>query len=139
MTLDDDAREGPPSPAEVRARAQDWTDAQLACRASQHRWQPLRAVLNRRYGFWRCDWQCDRCATEKSSEIDADTGEVWGTWYAYDDGYLATGMGRMAGDARGIIRLASLQRSFPRTTLRARDAAKAEPRTRAAKLRRLKD
>lgn len=107
------AEDGLATPEEAAELAKELSDAYLACRTYGHIWQPLTAVHNRSLHYWRATRRCPRCTTEKVEEI-SERGHVLASWYVYADGYLTEGIGRLFGDARGVLRLAAITRTFER-------------------------
>ena len=79
----------------------------LHCRSYGHAWTPWRAeALPRRQGFEQ--WlRCQRCGTTRHRTLTR-WGEVVASSYTYPDGYQMAGVGRLTGDDRGAIRVASI-------------------------------
>lgn len=98
-------------PDDVAAKTREWTPEQLECRAMRHSWRSLRAVHNKRYGYYQVTHECPRCGTQRNMEMST-TGKIFSTWYDYPDGYLSEGLGRIAGDARDVVMLAMVVRTF---------------------------
>lgn len=111
------------SPDEVAELAQDWTDEILECRTYGHKWTPHRAQHVKQYRYFYVIQLCERCTTTRHMEISESGGEVYDTWYEYPDGYLTKGLGRIAGDARGQLRLATVLRTFQVETVSGRKVA----------------
>lgn len=99
------------SPEAVQREARNWTDDQLECRTYGHRWNPSRAVHYRRFRYFRVVQLCGRCTAERVMEL-SERGTVLASWYQYPDGYLSHGLGRIAGDARDALRLATITRVY---------------------------
>jgi hypothetical protein len=96
------------SSARIREAVEDWTDAQIQCRAYQHNWRSL-SVFHRP-GIYTIVQRCTRCKNERERDMD-ESGGVIGKWKTtYRPGYLlGPNVGRVDGDGRDIIRLASLR------------------------------
>ena len=75
-----------------------------------HRWLPHDAEQHNDGSYTRV-LRCPRCKTRKVQEISA-RGGLGRTKYKHPDGYLHEGMGRIAGDGRGILRLESITRTI---------------------------
>ena len=59
---------------------------------------------------------------------------MFAQWYGYADGYLTSpGFGRIAGEARDVLRLAAVTRSFPLEVLSTKEAKEAPARSAAAR------
>lgn len=101
---------------EIASFAEELPDEFLLCREMGHRWLPHDAEEHRDGSFTRV-LRCPRCKTRKVQDISA-RGVIERTQYRHPEGYLHEGMGRIAGDGRGVLRLASIRRTI--TTLDAR-------------------
>lgn len=100
------------SPKQARQLARGWSDEVLECRTLSHNWQPYRAVQNKRYKFYYIEHICARCKTVRWQEINFN-GQVYAHGYRYAEGYLtAPGTGRLTGEARDILRLETVTRTF---------------------------
>ena len=102
----------PPSyaePADIERVADQWTDQQLECRDLGHHWEPQDVVHVSRLRFYRITHVCQRCDMLRIREM-SEYGHVYAQTYRYPDGYLAEGIGRIAGDAKDAVRLASVRR-----------------------------
>lgn len=122
-------------PEEVAEKAQDWSDEILECRTYGHQWSPLKAQHVRQWRYFYIVQLCARCTTTRHMELSESGGEVFDSWYEYPDGYLTKGLGRIAGDARGQLRLATVMRTFKIEDLgghKARNARKPHFHTRQA-------
>jgi hypothetical protein len=123
------------SAQDVAELAQDWTDEILECRTYGHKWTPHRAQHVKQYRYFYVIQLCPRCLTTRHMEISEAGGEVFDTWYEYPDGYLTKGLGRITGDARGQLRLATVLRTFKIETVgvrKTRDMRKPHGHTRDA-------
>lgn len=98
--------------SEVAEFAADLPEDFLLCREMGHRWLPYQASQNNDGSFHRA-LRCPRCKTRKEQEISR-RGVIESTTYKHPEGYLHVGMGRIAGDGRGVLRLESIQRSINR-------------------------
>lgn len=103
--------------AEVAAQAQEWPDEFLECRTDGHVWRPARATWNAALRYFYAVRRCSRCGTEAHAEL-TERGHVTAKWYVYADGYLTKRIGRIVGDGRDALRLASLQRLYGLKTTR---------------------
>jgi len=103
---DDD---GYASRAEVEAATEQWPTDYLDCRFMRHSWARGDAVHVVRLRYYRASYVCTRCGTRKILEI-SDSGASFAQTYEYPDGYLAQGVGRIAGEGRDAIRLAAVLR-----------------------------
>lgn len=97
------------APDAVAEAARDMPDTYLECRDYAHAWRPLSASRTPT-GFVRVR-QCSRCHTERHEELSQHGGIV-SSHYTYPDGYLLSGLGRIAGDSRDALRLASIVRTI---------------------------
>jgi hypothetical protein len=81
----------------------------LYCREMGHNWKPYTASAYRDGGFERV-LRCTRCKTRRHQEI-SNRGVIVHNRYEYPEGYSAPkGMGQIAGEGRGVLRLASIKR-----------------------------
>jgi hypothetical protein len=85
-------------------------DTYLDCRSMQHRWTGHTAGRHEMGGY-HVVLRCTRCTTRKHQDLN-DRGMVLRTWYTYPDGYLTEGVGRLIGEARGVLRLTSVLRTI---------------------------
>lgn len=88
--------------------AEGLPDTFLECRELGHLWRPYHATFNE-YGGYDRVLRCSRCYT-KRVQVITRRGVVVKNSYLHPEGYLHVGMGRITGDARGAMRLVSLQR-----------------------------
>lgn len=98
---------------EVEAFASELSEEFLQCREMGHRWLPSKAHVNPDRTFHR-EMRCPRCRTRKQQEVSG-RGEILSTQYKHPEGYLHEGMGRIAGDGRGLLRLESIRRTIMHT------------------------
>lgn len=108
---------------EVVDFAEGLPDTFLECRELGHLWRPWYAGLNE-YGSYDRILRCTRCYTKRVQVISA-RGVVVKNSYIHPEGYLHKGMGRIAGDARGAMRLVSLKRQVKRVDEKTKSKRKA--------------
>jgi hypothetical protein len=99
-------------PAEVEKKAQSWTDEILNCRLYSHNWRPSRAKWEENGTVLHTVRVCSSCDSEKHYEMTR-SGNVFSTWYVYSEGYLSVGLGRIVGEGRDVLRVASISREYP--------------------------
>lgn len=104
------------SDSEVAHFAAELPEEFLLCREMGHRWLPYQAAVNADQTYHRA-LRCPRCKTRKEQEISA-RGVILSTQYRHPEGYLHAGMGRIAGDGRGLLRLESIKRTIKRVESR---------------------
>src|SRR5262245_10436346 len=109
-------------PDEVRDFAHGLSESALQCRELGHLWRPYTASFSTHEGVYHRSLRCSRCRTERV-QVLSDKGTVLSNGYVYPDGYLHAGMGRIAGDARDVLRLESLQRSVNKPQRQPRKAS----------------
>lgn len=83
----------------------DW----LFCRTYQHNWKPWSAHWSDHEGCYQVTIRCNRCSTKRVQTM-SDKGAVLTSHYEYPEGYLAAGIGRIAGEGRDALRLESVTR-----------------------------
>jgi hypothetical protein len=88
-------------------------ESHVHCRDYGHAWRPYTASFNARERCYEQSLRCTRCRTIRQRLLDTH-GQVLHSQYVYADGYLVTGMGRLAADAKGEMRLASIQADLSR-------------------------
>lgn len=93
----------------VRVFAEEMPAKFLECRELGHLWRPWAAMSNPDGGFDRT-LRCTRCSTKREQVITRQ-GVVAQNKYIHPEGYLHKGLGRIVGEGRGILRLASIQRT----------------------------
>jgi hypothetical protein len=84
----------------------------IQCRDFNHSWRPHTARWNADLRCYEVELKCSRCKSYRSRRI-GQSGEVLGSNYAYTDGYLIKGMGRITGTERNALRLESIRRVLP--------------------------
>lgn len=99
--------------SEVEEFAVELPEEFLQCREMGHRWLPFQATENPDSSFERV-LRCPRCKTRKEQQISS-RGVILSTQYKHPEGYLHAGLGRIAGDGRGLLRLESIRRSIAKT------------------------
>ena len=98
--------------SDIFAFAEDLPEKYLECRELGHLWRPWTAISNPDGGFDRT-LRCTRC-TCKRIQVLSGRGVVLRNYYEHPEGYLHKGMGRIEGDARGALRLASVRKQAVR-------------------------
>lgn len=93
---------------QVQDFAEELSDAHLHCRELGHLWRPHSAGRYKDGGFERV-LRCNRCRTRRQQTLTG-AGMVQTNKYIYPDGYQAKGLGRIVGEGRGILRIASITR-----------------------------
>lgn len=117
------------APEEVAAQVKNWDDDVLRCRTYGHQWQPSRAPLNRK-GFYSVTEFCPRCTCSRHYEMST-RGVIFGhPTIEYAEGYLTNGLGRIVGDAKGVVRLAAITHTVPEERLTAKESMAQRPRSR---------
>jgi hypothetical protein len=116
LTTDDGASRHA-TPAEVQRQAAKWSEDFLECRLYGHHWRPASARFHDTYRYWRIVQRCPRCTSERVAELDSN-GHVTSQAIHYADGYLTDGIGRIVGNSRDTLRLATIQRIFDVTKTR---------------------
>lgn len=94
---------------EAAQAAKEWDITILECRTYGHSWRSQTTVFVKRYRYYKATQICTRCETVRHQEL-SQAGIVYASWYTYMDGYLSSGIGRIAGDAKGQLRVATLNR-----------------------------
>lgn len=82
----------------------------LHCRELGHLWRPYTARRHPDGGFERT-LRCSRCTTRRHQTLSS-RGMVVSSHYEHPEGYLTQGIGRIAGDGRGLLRLESISRDM---------------------------
>lgn len=95
------------SAADVKDRAESLTEEYLRCRDNGHIWNQYRLMKVR--GGYERSFYCKFCKTAKHQFI-SKTGEILAGNYSYQSGYQLTGVGRLYGNHRAILRLEHLER-----------------------------
>ena len=88
-------------------------DSHLHCRDYGHSWRAFTAAWNAKERAYDQTLRCTRCRALRSRLLDSH-GNVLNTNYTYPDSYLVRGMGRLTGDDRGMVRLASVRADIGR-------------------------
>lgn len=93
---------------QVRAFAKHLPEAYLRCRQYGHNWDPFSAVkTGPRYDV---TLDCERCHSKRRILLDSNGMLVKAPHTNYAEGYLAHGIGRLTGEAKGVIRLEGVRR-----------------------------
>lgn len=87
-------------------------DDHLQCRDIGHNWRQY-AVRKARGGYERSMF-CRQCKTARHQFISSK-GDVLTNSYSYAEGYQLRGVGRLAAEGKGIIRLTTIERSLDDT------------------------
>jgi len=119
----------------VAGYAEKLPNAWLLCRELGHNWAPHSARVTEDGGFDRI-LRCRRCPTKRHQILDS-YGRIMSNQYDYPEGYqMPAGQGRITGDGRGVLRVASIRHDIaaaegrtaaPRKTTRKSAAKKAAP------------
>jgi hypothetical protein len=88
-------------------------ESHLSCRDYGHSWRrhDARYVASER--AYEQTLRCAQCRTIRRRLIDSHGGLI-STHYDYPDGYVIPGLGRVVGDAKAAVRLASVQAMISR-------------------------
>jgi hypothetical protein len=97
----------PDEPHTLEAAVQGLRPEFLQCRDYGHAWRKFTAKWLPSFNLYDVREKCMRCDTTRARSIGRH-GERLGAQYEYPDGYQMTGMGRLSGDDRDVIRLASV-------------------------------
>lgn len=95
--------------AEVSSWAEGLPDNFLRCRELSHNWSPYTASINNRTRTIYRVLRCTRCKARKHQDL-TPRGHVVRTHIQYAEGFLHKGKGRIVGEARDVLRLASVMR-----------------------------
>lgn len=98
------ARASHPAVAALGAMA----DEHLLCRDFGHSWRPWAAEWVPQRRQYAEALVCARCRSVRHRLLD-EFGALLGNSYTYAEGYLVHGLGRLTGDDRNDLRLASLR------------------------------
>jgi hypothetical protein len=83
-------------------------DEHLICRDFGHSWRPWAAEWIPQRRQYAEALVCSRCNSVRHRLLD-EFGALLGNSYTYAEGYLVHGLGRLTGDDRNDLRLASLR------------------------------
>lgn len=100
------------TPRQVRAQIQDMEEAFVTCKAYGHNWNPL--TVQKIGGVYTQTLKCSRCTSECTQDINRRGQLMSSRRYNYVDGFLFKGLGRVMGDARGVIRVTALDNMLAR-------------------------
>lgn len=104
------------TPEDAQEAAAEWTYAVLQCRTLGHAWQQSHAVHVARLKFWRVHFTCTRgCGVTRIQEW-SERGEIYASWINYPvvngrHTYLTNGIGRINGEAKGMLRISAVLRA----------------------------
>lgn len=96
----------------------------VQCRAGSHLWRPSTARWDTEARAYDVRELCDRCTAARVRLI-SQLGAVLGSKIEYPEGYLATNIGRLVGEAKDAVRLEMVTRfvgAVPRQRKRRRAA-----------------
>jgi hypothetical protein len=91
------------------------SDAHLHCRDYGHSWRPFAAAYVAAQRAYEQTLRCVRCRTLRHRVLDSH-GQVVSSGYTYAEHYLVKGMGRLVGEDRGLIRIASVRADIEKGT-----------------------
>jgi hypothetical protein len=122
------------APADVEREARNWDDSVLECRTYNHKWAPQRATWNAEYRFYHIVQICTSCRSQRTMDMDHRGHLLTKPSISYVDNYLMPpGMGRIVGDAKDVVRLAAVTRTFPMEKITGKKAREAPPRSQHAR------
>lgn len=98
-----------PDAPELAVLIERMTDNYLQCRDWGHSWRPYTASWDTAERCYISRLRCSRCRTQRVRYI-GQAGQLLGSHYDYAAGYLVQGLGRLTGEDRAVLRLASVQR-----------------------------
>lgn len=98
-------------PADVASFADKLPERYLLCRDMGHNWLPFGTPGRYKDGGFERILRCSRCKCERHTSI-SNTGMILSSHYTHPEGYLLEGLGRIVGEGRGILRLASINRAM---------------------------
>jgi hypothetical protein len=99
---------------DVRGVVDQMPDEYVECRELNHLWRPYDVHYNAKYHTYDRTLRCYRCLTRKHQEL-SERGHVLRSSYSYPEDYQLKNLGRIAGDARDVVRLASLTRQIKKS------------------------
>lgn len=102
-------------PTDVADLAESMPMSYLQCRDFGHSWRPYSAAYHAGDRTYVRTQRCPRCKTFRDQEL-SERGTQLRSSYRYADGYLMEGLGRIVGDGRDALRLASITRSIAQFT-----------------------
>ncbi|WP_157407308.1 hypothetical protein [Actinomadura atramentaria] len=89
----------------VEALPAEW----IKCRDDGHDWKDHSCHLYD--GAYDVIRKCQRCTTERIKVVHARTGERLATYYAYPEGYTASGTGGLTEADRNLLRLTNVRQT----------------------------
>jgi hypothetical protein len=99
-------------PHEMERECQQWDDEILECRTWGHHWVAGRAVFNNAHRYYHIMQRCRNCESERVQDLDRYGHPLSRPVIHYSEGYLAKGLGRIAGAAKDVVRLATVTRVY---------------------------
>lgn len=93
---------------QVAAFAETLSESHLECRQFGHAWRAY--TVDKDGPRYRVTTICPRCEAKRVQTIDSRGMVVGHTNLRYPDGYLAHGIGRITGEAKGVVRLEGVHR-----------------------------
>jgi len=92
---------------ELLAAIDKMSEEQVECRDIQHSYRKWSVRWNPQDREYIRELKCLRCGTIRAQRV-SERGYLLGSSYAYSEGYLVKGLGRLDQDDRGTIRLQSM-------------------------------
>jgi hypothetical protein len=106
-------RPNEPEAFDLAAAIDAMPESHIHCRDYGHSWRPFTASYDARERCYVQQLRCTRCRTLRQRLLDTH-GQVIKSAYVYADNYLVKGIGRLGAEARGEVRLASVQADLAR-------------------------
>lgn len=97
-----------PTRRQVQQFAQGLSQEFLECRQYGHAWKPY--TVDSGGGLYEVTIRCSRCTSEGVDTVNRRGQRIRPRRPRYAQGYLASGMGRMTGEAASVIRMEMIQR-----------------------------
>ena len=120
--------------ADVEREARNWDDSVLECRTYNHKWAPQRATWNAEYRYYHIVQVCTSCKSQRTMDMNHRGHLVTRPTISYAENYLMPpGMGRITGEAKDVVRLAAVTRTFPMEKVTGKKAREAVPRSQIAR------
>lgn len=112
-----EARPGWATPEATEAAALEMRLIFIQCRDLGHNWRTIKTVeLNESIGIvfvaWLRTLRCTRCRGLRVQHLDRQGHVVKGDSRTYAEGYLVEGLGRIAGEAKAVIRRVGIEREI---------------------------
>lgn len=99
------------TPAEVREMLENQPDSWIECRGNRHPFEPSNATSFGSYGILRTVEVCANCTAVKTTEMTL-SGKVLTRRIKYVHPEYLSKTGKIAGDARDMVRLVRTQKAF---------------------------